>query len=141
MKSVVICGSQRYREEIRTFAQKLRKLGVPIVFEPNFERQRKAMLTKHEKDRLASKSYRDRVPALVHEHFDRIRKADVCYVYNKTGYLGINTTLELGFAHGKNMIIYALETEKPIEQGGEICRDILFTEIINKPEELVKRLV
>lgn len=140
MKSVVICGSQRYKDEIKTFAERLRKLDVPVVFEPNFERQRKTMLTKAERDRLKSKSYRDRVPAMVHEHFDRIRKADVCYIYNKTGYLGINTTLELGFAHGKNMIIYALEPEKPIEHGGEICRDILFTEIIDKPEELVKRL-
>ena len=141
MKSVVICGSQRYKEDIKAFANRLRKLGVPVVFEPNFERQRKAMLKKAEKERLASKSYRDRVPALVHEHFDRIRKADVCYVYNKKGYLGINTTLELGFAHGKNMVIYALEPELPTNEGGEICRDILFTEIIEKPEDLVKRLV
>lgn len=141
MKSVVICGSQRYKDEIKNFAEKLRKLGVPIVFEPNFERQRKKMLLAKESERLRVKSYRDKVPAMVHEHFDRIRKADVCYVYNKEGYLGINTTLELGFAHGKNMVIYALEPEKPVEHGGEICRDILFTEIIDKPEELVKRLV
>jgi len=140
MKSVVICGSQRYKEEIKKFAEKLRKLGVPVVFEPNFERQRKKMLTKEEKERLKSRSYRERVPAMVHEHFDRIRKADVCYIYNKNGYLGVNTTLELGFAHGRNMVIYALEPEKPVEEGGEICRDILFTEIIDKPEELVKRL-
>jgi len=141
MKSVVICGSQRYKEEIQKFAQRLRKLNVPVVFEPNFTKQRKKMLKKKESERLLSESYRARVPAMVHEHFDRIRKADVCYVYNKNGYLGINTTLELGFAHGKNMVIYALETEKPVEAGGEICRDILFTEIIDKPEELVKRLV
>lgn len=141
MKSVVICGSQRYKDEIKNFAEKLRKLGVPIVFEPNFERQRKKMSLAKESERLKVKSYRDKVPAMVHEHFDRIRKADVCYVYNKEGYLGVNTTLELGFAHGKNMVIYALQTEKPLEHGGEICRDILFTEIIDKPEELVKRLV
>lgn len=141
MKSVVICGSQRYKDEIRQFVNRLRKLGVPIVFEPNFDRQRKKFLAKEEKDRLMSKSYRDRVPAMVHEHFDRIRKADVCYIYNKNGYLGINTTLELGFAHGKNMIIYALEPEKAVEKGGEVCRDILFTEIIENPEELLKRLV
>lgn len=141
MKSVVICGSQRYKEKIKNFAEKLRKLGVPIVFEPNFERQRKAMLTKKEKERLKSRSYRERVPAMVHEHFDRIRKADICYVYNKSGYLGVNTTLELGFAHGKNMVIYALEPEKDVEDGGEICRDILFTEIVDTPEDLVKRLV
>lgn len=141
MKSVVICGSQRYKEEIKQFAGKLRKLGVSVVFEPNFERQRVKMLTKAEKERLKSKSYRDRVPAMVHEHFNRIRKADVCFVYNKKGYLGVNTTLELGFAHGLNMIIYALEPEMPTGQGGEICRDILFTEIVDKPEDLVTRLV
>lgn len=141
MKSVCICGSQRYKDEIKTFAAKLRKLGVPIVFEPNFERHRKKMVMKEERLRLRSKTYRDKVPAMVHQHFDRLRKADICYVYNKTGYLGVNTTLELGFAHGKNMVIYALEPEKPMAQGGEICRDILFTEIVDSPEELVKRLV
>lgn len=141
MKSVVICGSQRYKEEIKKFAENLRKLGVPIVFEPNFERQRKKLAQSREAVRLRSKAYRERVPTMVHEHFDRIRKADVCYVYNKNGYLGVNTTLELGFAHGKNMVIYALEPEKPTEHGGEICRDILFTEIIEDPQELVKRLV
>lgn len=141
MKSVVICGSQRYKDEIKGFAEHLRELGVPIVFEPNFDRQRKKMAVAKESVRLRSKSYRDRVPAMVHEHFDRIRKAEVCYVYNKNGYLGVNTTLELGFAHGKNMVIYALEPEKPLEHGGEICRDILFTEIIDSPKELVKRLV
>lgn len=141
MKSVVICGSQRYKEEIKAFASKLRKLGVPIVFEPNFERQRKKMLKKKEKERLQSKAYRVRVPAMVHEHFDRIRKADVAYFYNKHGYLGVNSTLELGFAHGKNMVIYALEPEREISEGGEVCRDILFTEIIEMPEELVKRLI
>ncbi|MBI2637741.1 MAG: hypothetical protein HYW88_02465 [Candidatus Sungbacteria bacterium] len=141
MKSVVICGSQRYKDEIKAFAQKLRKLGIPVVFEPNFERQRTKMLKAEEKDRLQVKSYRDRVPAMVHEHFDRIRKADVAYFYNKHGYLGVNSTLELGFAHGKNMVIYALEPEKEVALGGEICRDILYTEIIIKPEDLVKRLV
>ncbi len=141
MKSVVICGSQRYKDEIQKFAEKLRKLGVPIVFEPNFQRQRTKMIKAEEKVRLKSRSYRTRVPAMVHEHFDRIRKADVCYIYNKKGYLGINTTLELGFAHGKNMVIYALEPEQSVEKGGEICRDILFTEIIDRPEELMKRLV
>jgi hypothetical protein len=140
MKSVVICGSQRYKEEIRKFAEELRRLGCPVVFEPNFVRQRKNMLHKEEKDRLQIKAYRERVPAMVHEHFDRIRKADVCYIYNKNGYLGVNTTLELGFAHGLNRIIYALEPEKPIEFGGEVCRDILFTEIISTPEDLMKRL-
>lgn len=140
MKSVVICGSQRYKDEIKEFSNKLRKLGVPIVFEPNFERRPTKFLNAKEKVRLASVSYRKQIPALVHEHFDRLRKADICYVYNKNGYVGVNTTLEIGFAQGKNMIIYALESEKAIDFGGEICRDILFTEIVTSAEELVKRL-
>ena len=140
MKSVVICGSQRYKDEIKAFSTKLRELGVPVVFEPNFERRPKRFLNASEKIRLASASYRKQIPALVHEHFDRLRKADVCYVYNKGGYVGINTTLEIGFAHGKNMVIYALEPEQHIKFGGEICRDILFTEVITTPEELMKRL-
>ena len=41
MKSVVICGSQRYKEDIKQFSQQLKKLGVSVVFEPNFDRQRK----------------------------------------------------------------------------------------------------
>lgn len=141
MKTVCLCGSQRFKDEIKEFAQKLKKMGVPVVFEPNFQRHRKKMVQKAEKERLLSKAYRDRIPAMVHEHFDRLRKSDICFVYNKDGYLGVNTTLEIGFAHGKNMIIYALEPESAIERGGEVCRDILFTEIIDTPEELMKRLI
>lgn len=140
MKSVVICGSQRYKEEIRGFVDSLKEMGVAVVFEPNFERQDKGFTQKEEKERLRSRSYRAAVPAMVHAHFERIRKADVCYIYNKDGYLGVNTTLEVGYAHGKGMIIYAFETEQPYEEGGEICRDILFTEIVKTPVELVKRL-
>ncbi len=140
MKSIVICGSQRYKKEIREFVDTLKSLGAPVVFEPNFEKQSSDFAKKEEKERLRSEKYRDAVPAMVHAHFEKIRKADVCYIYNKNGYLGVNTTLELGYAHGKGMIIYAFEPEQPYEVGGEICRDILFSEIIKTPKELVKRL-
>lgn len=141
MKSVVICGSQRYKENIERFAKRLRKLGVPVVFEPNFERQRKKMLKKKERERLKSESYRIRVPGMVYAHLSRIELADVCFIFNPDGYIGNNTTLEMGFARGQKKIIYALEPEKPAKDGGEICRDILITEIISTPEELMKRLV
>jgi len=141
MKSVVICGSQRFNDEINQFAARLRKLGAPIVFTPDFKYIRKSKLQLEEKDRLASHSYRKQVPTLVHQHLDRIRRADVCFVFNKNGYVGVNTTLEIGFAHGKEMIIYALEPEIHVENGGEPCRHILFAEILDTPEELYKRLL
>lgn len=140
MKSVVICGSQRYNDEINLFAARLRKLGVPIIFTPDFKYHRKNRLNAEEKERLTSRSYRQQIPGLVHQHLDRIRRADICFVYNRDGYVGVNTTLEIGFAHGKEMIIYALEPEIKPEEGGEPCRHILFADIISTPEDLYARL-
>jgi len=140
MKSVVVCGSQRYHKEIRAFVDRLKELGATVVFEPNFDKRNDSIAKKDERERLQNEDYRTRVPAMVHAHFERIRKADVAYIYNKNGYLGVNTMLELGYAHGKGMVIYANEPEMEVEKGGEVCREVLFTEVISTPEELVKRL-
>ncbi len=32
MKSVVVCGSRRFKKEIRVFCKKLRELGVNVFF-------------------------------------------------------------------------------------------------------------
>ena len=140
MKSVCICASQRFKEEVEAFANRLRELGVPVVFQPNFKHHRKDMINKPEAERLQSKSYAAKITGFVFEHFNKLRKSDVCYVFNKDGYAGINTTLEIGFAHGRDMIIYAFEPELATEDGGEPCRDILFTSIIKTPEDLFHKL-
>lgn len=140
MKSVCICSSQRFKAEVEEFSKCLKELGAPVVFEPNFKRHRKDMIEKPEAERLQSKTYAGKVPAYVYEHFNKLRKADVCYVYNKDGYAGINTTLEIGFAHALDRLIYAYSPELEPEEGGEICRDILFTEIVTTPEELFHKL-
>jgi hypothetical protein len=140
MKSVVICGSMRHSEEIKNFASRLRKLGVPLVFVPDFGDLNKDFRELPEHKRLSFLDYKKQVPELVLRHFDRIRKADVCFVFNRNGYLGVNTTLEVGFAHGQDMVIYSLEKEGSIEEGGEVCRELLFTDIVSTPEELVERL-
>jgi len=101
MRSVVICGSGRYKEEARAFAQKLQKLGV-TVFYPYF----------HSSDDEWKKlsDYRKNFVALglTHDHFYKIKMADVVYVYNKDGYSGISTTMELGYAMALGKPIYAL---------------------------------
>lgn len=141
MKSIVICGSQRYKDGIYDFADRLVKLGAPLVLTPDFNSdEHRRLFQKEERERLQVPSYRMQVPNLVLAHFERMRKAEVCFIYNKNGYLGVNTTLEVGYAHGKGIPIYALERECSIEQGGEICREILFTDIIATPDELIKRL-
>lgn len=135
MKSVVVCGSQRYKEEMIKFAKKLEKLGVPLVLIPDFRWTRKESLAAAESIRLKSARYRLRVPGVVRAHLHKILKADICFVYNKNGYIGVNTTLELGAAAALNKFIFALEPDK-----SEPCRDILFDKIIATPEELANYL-
>lgn len=66
------------------------------------------------------------------EHFDWIRKADVCFIYNKENYVGASVTLEMGYASALGKPIYALS-----EETGDPCRDSLIDKIVRKPVELV----
>lgn len=132
MKSVVICGSQRYKKEIIQFAKELEKLGVSLVLVPDFRWTRNRMLAAREAERLKSMRYRTRLPGVVRGHLHKILKADVCFVYNKNSYIGVNTTLEIGAAAALNKFIFALEQDK-----SEPCRDILFDKVVTTPEELV----
>ena len=128
MKSVVICGSGRFKPEARKFAADLKKRGV-IVFEPYFHRGG------DEWDKM-SQQYKDFVAlGLTHDHFYKIKMADVVFVYNKGGYVGNSTTLELGYAMALGKVIYALS-----DKDEEICRRVLFREIIKTPRELIKKL-
>jgi len=64
-----------------------------------------------------------------------IKKADVCLVFNKGGYSGNSTTLEMGCASGMNKIIIGLEPD--VTEG---CRDCLFDFYVNSKEELLSFL-
>lgn len=135
MKSVVICGSQRYKKEIAEFAKTLEKLGISMVLVPDFRWSRDHVIQAPESVRLESPRYRQRLPGMVRGHLHKILKADVCFVYNKGGYIGVNTTLEIGAAAALNKFVFALEPDK-----SEPCRDILFDKIVGTPEELAEYL-
>ena len=72
---------------------------------------------------------------LTHDHFYKIKMADVVFVYNKNGYSGVSTTLELGYAVALGKPIYVLS-----DKDEELCRLVLFREVIKTPKELVKKL-
>ena len=127
MKSVVICGSRRFEKEIRKFARDLRKFGV-ITYEPFLNKNTKINNLSHDLKRYA-------FLGLTLHHLSFIRKADVIFVYNKGGYAGVSTSLELGFAEALGKPIYALSDQDP-----ESARAVLFNEIIKTPKELIKRL-
>lgn len=127
MKSVVICGSRRFKKEIREFAAKLKKAGI-VVYEPILNEDPGI-------NELPDHFRRFSFLGLTHHQFSVIRKADVVFIYNKNGYMGNSSTLELGFSEALAKPIYALENDKD-----EPCRNILFDEIIKTPRELIKRL-
>jgi hypothetical protein len=127
MKSVVICGSRRFTKEIRKFAKDLRKYKV-ATFEPFLNTNRGIDVLSPDLKKFA-------FLGLTLHHMDFIRKADVVYIYNKGGYMGVSSTLELGFAEALGKPIYALS-----DLDSESARKVLFNEIIKTPKELVKKL-
>jgi len=129
MKTVTICSSNRFAKEALAFGAKLKKLGV-IVYEPHYYTHNYGGLEKvkgHDKRFIAM--------GLTHDHFHKIRKGDVTFIYNKDGYSGNSVTLEIGFATALGKPIYALS-----DQDAETCRDILFTRYADTPEKLAKLL-
>ncbi len=127
MKSVVMCGSRRFKPEIREFANKLRELGA-VVYEPYLHSGQK------EWEGMSDDYKKFIALGLTHDHFYKIRMADVVFVYDKDGYIGNSVTLEIGYAVGVGKPIYALAADE------ELCRHVLFREIIASPEELAKKL-
>ncbi len=129
MKSVVICGSRRFKKEIKEFASELKHFGVPVYEPILFDSNEDTSISVSEETK-----YLRRCGVTLH-HFAQIRKADVCFIYNKGGYIGVSTTLEMGFAAARDKPIYALE-----EDTADPPRGVLIDEIIPTAEELLKKL-
>ena len=129
MKSVVVCGSKRYRKEIAAFCKELEKLGV-LVFEPSFKEAIPEEAFIHS-DYVTGKVFK----GLTLEHFDWIRKSEVCYVYNKDDYAGISVTMEMAYASALSKPIFALSYKT-----GEPCRDALIDKVVRTPKELASLL-
>ena len=127
MKSIVICGSRRFRPEIRKFEQELRDAGI-TVFPP-------ILNTNTGINDLPNDFKRYAFLGLTWHHIEFIRKADIVFFFNKDGYLGISSTLEMGAAAALGKPIFALEDEKE-----EACRKVLIDEIISSSQELIKHL-
>ena len=129
MKSVVVCGSKKYKDEIAAFCQGLEKLGA-MVFEPSFKEPIPESALIHS-DYVTSKIFK----GLTLEHFDWIRKSEVCFVYNKDDYVGVSVTLEMAYAAALGKPIFAFS-----EKTGDPCRDVLIDKVIKTPKALAALL-
>ena len=126
MKSVVVCGSKRYKDEIAKFCAALKDLGV-LVFEPSFDQAMPEDVFIHS-DYVTSKLFK----GLTLEHFDWIRKAEVCYVFNEGDYAGISVSMEMAYATALGKPVFALTAKT-----GDPCRDALIDKVIKTPKDLV----
>lgn len=153
MKSVVFCSSQRFSKELKEFIDELKRLARkrnlhPVIFDPEFgEIEAKFSKDTHEKDRLKDDYYRASVTSKVYDHlFRKVRIADVCFIFNKDGYLGVNTNGELFAAAMSGKLCYALEGKTlmgyyPHDLYEEPSSHKLIHEVVSTPEELLKRLL
>ena len=129
MKSIVVCGSKKYKEDIKRFCNKLRKFGV-FVFEPNIQQPVSEDSFFHS-DHITKAVFK----GFTLEHFDWIRKADVCFIFNKDNYVGTSVTLEIGYASALSKPIFALNAET-----GDPCRDSLIDKEVKTFNELLSFL-
>ncbi len=129
MKSVVVCGSKRYKAEIAAFCRRLRQEGA-LVYEPSFE-EPIAETAKINSDYITAKVFK----GLTLEHFDWIRKSEVCFIYNKADYVGVSVTLEMGYASALGKPVFALSGKT-----GDPCRDVLIDKVVTTPKALVALL-
>lgn len=153
MKSVVFCSSQRFSKELKEFISQLRKIASAnnqhvVILEPEFSALEEEFGPyTHEKERLKNAHYRATVAGKVYDHlFRKVRVADVCFVFNKNGYMGVNTTGELFAAAMAGKLCYALEDKflmgtYPHDLYEEPSVRKLIHEIISNPEELWRRLI
>jgi hypothetical protein len=129
MKSVVVCGSKRYRKEIAAFCAELEKLGV-LVFEPAIQQAIPEDAFIHS-DYVTAKLFK----GLTLEHFDWIRKAEVCYIYNKDDYVGASVTMEMAYASALSKPVFAFTPRT-----GDPCRDALIDKVVTTPKKLAALL-
>ena len=125
MKSVVLCGSRRYKEEILAFGASLRALGVSCAM---------PFLNERSWEEIPEDFQTYAALGLTLEQFRKIDLADVTFVYNKRGYAGVSTTLEIGYAVGRKKPIYAFEPDT------ERTRNVLYSGFTETAEALARVL-
>jgi hypothetical protein len=140
LKPVVVCTSQRFKEEVKEFISAVNKLVNIWIMEPDFRRHKKKMIRKREENRLKAWSYRVRVPGMALGHVSRIHKVNdrggSCFIFNPGGYVGLNTFGEFFLASKElGMPIFALE---PHYQK-EVIFDGFVDFFVNTPEEFVEK--
>jgi nucleoside 2-deoxyribosyltransferase len=96
MKSVCICGSFRFYEEMVQLRNMLQARGVPCEWPPPGPRRAPQAMTS------------DEARDTIMRHLERMDRAEVIFVFNKDGYLGNSAVMEIGYAYAQCKPVYVL---------------------------------
>lgn len=114
---ITICASSSFKKEMLKYQNKLNQLGHEAIVHPIYkelvEGRANNLLERIDREHGAVKKQYD----FIRWYFNSIKESDAILVINFTkknieNYIGANTFLEIGYAHGMNKKIYLIN-EKP----------------------------
>ena len=113
MIKICFCCSQRFHAELDVFLKRFKVLtrGREIIcFDPEFADRPSGFESLPEKERIRNRTYRAEIPGLVYNHlFRKVVPSDFVFIYNKNGYVGMNTVGEIFGAAASSKTLIALE--------------------------------
>lgn len=124
MAVVTACGSGKNKTLIHSICKKLEEKGHIVLTPPIHNIEKYADSMDLEGETLLWKG-------ATFAHLNRIKTASVCIMVNPKGYLGVGSTLELGYAVGLGKLIISLQHDE------ELAREALF-DIVLECEEADK---
>jgi nucleoside 2-deoxyribosyltransferase len=96
MKSVCICGSFRFYDEMVALRNALQAQGVRCEWPtPGPRRDPQAMTPDEAKDAIL-------------QHLQRMDRADLIFMFNKNAYAGNSVIMEIGYAYAQRKPVYVL---------------------------------
>lgn len=124
MAIITACGSGKNKLMIHAVCKKLEEMGHVVLTPPlhNIGKYMESDVMDAEGELLLWKG-------ATFAHLNRIKTADVCVMVNPKGYLGVGSTLELGYAASLGKLIIALQHDD------ELARESLF-DIILESEDI-----
>lgn len=128
---VTACGSAKYKPLIHEICNKLSGNGLIVLTPPLHDMS----FTRNIPDDGALLAWK----GATHAHFQRIAKSSLCLMVNPGGYLGVSSTLELGYAVALSKYIVALQHDpEPAREG--LFDKVLETENVEVVVNMVVKL-
>lgn len=122
MSIITACGSGKNKTLIHAICERLQQAGFIVLtpplhnigkFEENVDDEGRLLLWK----------------GATYAHLNRIKTADVCIMVNPGGYLGVGSSMELGYAVSLGKLVIALQHDD------ELARESLF-DIVLESEDI-----